>query len=169
MAIKKLSAVILVVACTSGFVTGCSTNVLEQMDANQPDPAALRLAQVAESVGKYANQLSDIEAAKYKKENPSAADPILTNIPPGMDKVVSLGGDWNGPLDQLINELASVSGYPAPKVRGVKPSGDVIVSVKTEYRPVIDILHDAATQAGSKASVVVKPNSRSIEIDYAKY
>lgn len=168
MAIKQIKKMT-VAAAISLVIAGCNTGILHQMDANQPDPAALRLSQVAESIGKYSNELADIEAAKYKKEHPGSNSPEIKDVPPGMDRVVSLGGDWNGPLDRLVTELASLSGYPAPKTYGTKPSGDVIVSVKTEYRPVIDILHDAATQAGSRASVTVKPNSKSIEIEYAKY
>jgi len=151
---------------TGVFISGCNTVPL---DINQPDPAAVRLAQVAESIQKHDNDLADIEAAKYVEINGRGIQPIDTSFTPTVEKVVSLGTAWHGPLDPLIDKLSVLAGLKSPRYLGVKPSSGVIVNVNTDYRRIIDMLHDAGTQAGSRAHVTLKVKERLIEVEYIPY
>lgn len=148
------------------LVSACSTTPLE---LNSPDPASVRLAQVAESIQKHDNDLADIEMARYIETNGSGPRAIDVSNLPALEKVVSLGAAWHGPIDQLVNKLSVLAGLNVPRYLGVKPSGDVIVNVHTDYRRIIDMLHDAGTQAGSRAKVTLKMKERLVEVEYIPY
>lgn len=148
------------------LVSACSTTPLE---LNSPDPASVRLAQVAESIQKHDNDLADIEMARYIETNGSGPRAIDVSNLPALEKVVSLGAAWHGPIDQLVNKLSVLAGLNAARYLGVKPSGDVIVNVNTDYRRIIDMLHDAGTQAGSRAKVTLKMKERLVEVEYIPY
>jgi len=161
-----MKKVLLIAAAT--LMVGCTTNITHQVNTNEPDPAVVRLTQVADSIQQQANELANIKAAEYAEKYPGKAYKGQYKVP-GMSRIVSLGGDWHGPLDEVVMKLSSLAGYGEPKILGKKPAGDVMVSIKSEYRPIIDILHDAGTQAGDKAIVTVRAKSQIIEIEYAKY
>jgi len=150
----------------SVLISACSTIPL---DVHEPDPASVRLAQVAESIQKHDNDLADIEMARYIEANGSGPKVIDVSGLPSLEKVVSLGAAWHGPIDQLINKLSVLAGLNATRYLGVKPSGDVIVNVGTDYRRIIDMLHDAGTQAGSRAKVTLKMKERLVEVEYIPY
>tara|TARA_R110002073_G_scaffold336519_1_gene534645 strand:+ start:1856 stop:2350 length:495 start_codon:yes stop_codon:yes gene_type:complete len=148
------------------LVSACTTNPL---NLNLPDPASVRLAQVAESIQKHDNDLADIEMARYIETNGIAPRAIDVSSLPALEKVVSLGAAWHGPIDKLINKLSVLGGLSSPRYLGVKPSGDVIVNVNTDYRRIIDMLHDAGTQAGSRAKITLKMKERLVEVEYIPY
>jgi len=141
----------------------------KKLDINEPDPASVRLAQVAESIQMHDNDLNDIEMARYVEVNGKGPIPIDTTYLPSVNKVVSLGAAWHGPLDKLVDKLSVLAGLNKPRYLGVKPSSDVIVNVNTDYRPIIDMLRDAGTQAGSRALVGLKVKDKLIEIEYIPY
>lgn len=148
------------------ILTGCSTT---RLDINDPDPAVMRLAQVAEDIQRHDNDLVDIEMARYIKR--FGAKPKINNadLIPSLQKVVSLGESWSGPIDKLIIKISTIAGLQPPQFNGVKPSGDVIVNVNTDYRPLIDMLQDAGVQAGSRAKVVVLAKDQRIVTTYVPY
>lgn len=157
---------LIIIAAGISLISACSTT---PFDINEPDPAAMRIAQVAESIQKHSNDLADIEAARYVEANGHGIQYIDVSQIPSLSKVVSLGSAWQGPIDKLIDKLSVIAKLNSPRYMGVKPSGDVIVNVDTDYRPVIDMLHDAGTQAGSRAKVTLKMKERLIEVEYIPY
>lgn len=147
-------------------MVGCST---VSLDVNEPDPASVRLAQVAESIQGHSNDLAAIEMARYVEENGSAPRSVDISRLPSLENVVSLGAAWHGPIDKLIDKLSLLGGLNPPRYLGVKPSGDVIVNVDTDYRRIFDMLLDAGTQSGSRANVTLKIKERLIEVEYIPY
>lgn len=157
---------LILIAGGSIGLSACSSSPLR---VNEPDPAAMRLAQVAESIQAHDNDLADIEMARYVRDNGKGPDAIDVSMVPSLEKVVSLGAAWHGPIDKLVDKLSVLAGLNPPRYLGVKPSGDVIVNVNTDYRPIIDMLHDAGTQAGSRANLTLKAKERLIEVEYVPY
>lgn len=156
-----------IILLTCGFsVAGCSTT---QLDVNQPDPASVRLAQVAESIQKNDNDLADIESARYVETHGTGPKAIDVSQLPTLEKVVSLGTAWHGPIEPLVNKLSVLAGLNPPRILGVKPSADVVVNVNTDYRRIIDMFHDAGTQAGSRAKLTLKMKERLVELEYIPY
>lgn len=145
---------------------GCSSTPLQ---VNEPDPAVVRLAQVAESIQKHDRDLNDIEAARYVEVHGKSIDKVDLKYFPSLQKVESLGSAWNGPVDKLIIKLSVLGGLNPPRFVNIKPAGDVIVSVNTDYRRIIDMISDAGAQAGSRANISLKAKERLIEVEYIPY
>src|SRR5690554_1977022 len=91
-----------------GLLTGCA---LKPIEVREPDPAIVRMAQVAESIQKHANDLAAIEAAKYREVHGKDLKSIDPELIPTMMKVESLGHNYHGPLDRLVDKLAYLAGY----------------------------------------------------------
>lgn len=156
------------VALLSAVVLGgCASN--PSFDKNNPDPAMLRLAQVAEDIQRSSNQLAALEAAKYRETEGGSPQPIDVELLSGLEKVVSLGASWNGPIDKLLDKLSYLAGLNPPRYLNVKPAGDVIVNVDTDYRRIIDILQDVGAQAGQRAVITLKARERVLIVEYKTY
>ncbi len=128
------------------------------------DDASVKLAEAASSVNDTLVELARIEAAStpaYRKNLPS---PDL----PGMSDLVSV--DWSGPIGQLVERLATASGYKV-RVLGTPPAIPVFVSVTATNVPLGSVLRDLDFQAGKKAHIIAYPNpdprKRVIELRYA--
>jgi len=147
---------------------GCATvspGSVQELAVPQQDPAYLHLTQSAGAIQDAANRLADVEQARYRDSTGGEAYRVDKDLIPDLEKHVSLGAAWHGPVDKLVDRLAAQVGYSAHEI-GVKPSGGVIVNIDTDYRSVLDILHDAGTQAGSRAKITVKAKSKVLEVEY---
>lgn len=104
-------------------------------------------------------------------ETAQAAHPLPTLDPPpspssyGMGELTTL--DWSGPVEPLIRQVAMVSNYRT-RVLGTPPAIPVIVTVFQKNVMLGDVLRDIGYQCGRRASIVVYPESRVIELRYAK-
>lgn len=104
-------------------------------------------------------------------ETAQAAHPAPNLTPPPSPASYGMGGtttvDWSGPVEPLVRQLAKASNYRV-RVLGTSPAIPVIVTVNTKNAMLGDILRDVGYQCGERASVVVFPNSRVVELRYAK-
>jgi defect-in-organelle-trafficking protein DotD len=104
-------------------------------------------------------------------ETAQAAHPISSLEPPpnpasyGMAGLTSI--DWSGPIEPLVRQIAKAASYQM-RVLGVPPAIPVLVTVYDKNRMLADVLRDVAYQCGRRATVVVYPESRVIELRYAK-
>lgn len=89
---------------------------------------------------------------------------ILVTPQGGMSGLASI--DWSGPIEPLLEKLANMTRYRV-KVFGPMPHIPVIVSISCRERMIADILKDAGLQAGKRATIVVYPSSRIIELRYS--
>jgi defect-in-organelle-trafficking protein DotD len=120
-----------------------------------------RLAEAAHSIE---SSLRTLAAAQYPQAMDNAINTSALETTEG-----GLGGktniDWAGPIEPLLDKVAKLSTYRI-KVLGAPPSIPVIVSMTAQQRSLADILKDAGLQAGKRASLVVYPGSRIIELRY---
>jgi defect-in-organelle-trafficking protein DotD len=104
-------------------------------------------------------------------ETTQAAHPTPNLTPPPSPASYGMGGmtsiDWSGPIEPLVQQLAKASNYRL-RVLGRTPAIPVIVTVNTKNAMLGDILRDVGYQCGERAALVVFPNSRVIELRYAK-
>lgn len=104
-------------------------------------------------------------------ETAQAAHPIPKLAPPpapatyGMGMATSI--DWSGPVEPLLRQVAQSSDYRL-RTLGSPPAIPVIVTVYAKNEMLGDILRNIGYQCGRRASVVVFPESRVIELRYAK-
>lgn len=82
----------------------------------------------------------------------------------GMKELASL--DWSGPIGPAVEQITESSHYRL-RVLGHPPSVPIIVTVIAKNVPLGTLLRDIAFQAGHKASVIVYPSRRVIELRYA--
>ena len=138
------------------------------MHVKEADPSVEALAVSAMNVQRQYADLVAMESSLFKRDNKGTTVGFDPKLVPGMQRVISLGKDWNGPVEPLIAEIAGLSNYTLRPI-GKKPAGDVLVSVDTNYRRIIDILSDAGAQAGSRAVIRVLAKDRVIEVEYVKF
>ncbi len=104
-------------------------------------------------------------------ETEQAAHPGLNYEPPPSPASYGMGGlttiDWSGPVEPLLKQIANASNYRL-RTLGTPPAIPVLVTVNAKNVMLGDILRDTGYQCGKRASVLVFPNSRVIELRYAK-
>jgi defect-in-organelle-trafficking protein DotD len=104
-------------------------------------------------------------------ETAQAAHPLPTLTPPPSPASYGMGGlttiDWSGPVQPLLKQIANAANYRL-RVLGTAPAIPVIVTIYSKNVMLGDALRDVGFQCGRRASVVVYPESRVIELRYAK-
>jgi defect-in-organelle-trafficking protein DotD len=104
-------------------------------------------------------------------ETAQAAHPLPNLAPPPDPATYGMAGlstvDWSGPVEPLLKQIAFASNYRV-RVLGTPPAIPVIVTMYSKNVMLGDILRDVGYQCGRRATVVVYPSSRTIELRYAK-
>lgn len=104
-------------------------------------------------------------------ETAQASHPLPDLAPPPSPASYGMGGlttiDWSGPVEPLVQQIARASNYRV-RVLGTEPAIPVIVTVYQKNAILGDVLRDVGYQCGRRASVTVFPESRVIELRYAK-
>src|SRR3990167_7693467 len=137
--------------------------------ANPPAPRPTYLGKTESSLAEasYAVSNSIVDLA----ETEQAANPDVELRQPPSQASYGMGGlstiDWSGPVEPLIKQIANASRYGV-RVLGTKPAIPVLVTVNAKNAMLGDILRDVGYQCGKRASVVLFPGSRVIELRYAK-
>lgn len=130
--------------------------------SNQMDSTDTSLAQASYSVSRSLVSLS---------ETAQAAHPLPKLDPPPSPDTYGMGGltsvEWSGPVEPLLRQIAQAANYRV-RVLGTEPGIPVMVSVTDKNMMLADILRDVGYQTGRRAAVVVYPESRVIELRYAK-
>lgn len=104
-------------------------------------------------------------------ETAEASHPLPPAEAPPNPASYGMGGlttvDWSGPVEPLVKQIARASDYRVV-VLGTSPAIPVLVTVYTKNAMLGDILHDIGYQCGRRASIMVYPCNRLIELRYAK-
>jgi defect-in-organelle-trafficking protein DotD len=104
-------------------------------------------------------------------ETAQAAHPTAPAVPAPSPASYGMGGitsvDWSGPVEPLVKQIARASNYRV-RVLGREPAIPVLVTVNTRNAMLGDILRDVGYQCGERATVLIFPESRVIELRYAK-
>lgn len=104
-------------------------------------------------------------------ETAQAAHPLPTLAPPASPATYGMAGlttvDWSGPIEPLLKQIARAANYRFRSL-GTAPAIPVIVTLYEKNAMLGDVLRDAGYQCGRRAAVVVYPDSRVIELRYAK-
>lgn len=136
--------------------------------APKPPPGYnINKTQASLAEASYAVSRSMVDLA----ETAQAAHPLPDLAPPPSPATYGMGGltsvDWSGPIEPLVRQIARAANYRV-RVLGTCPAIPVLVTVYEKNAMLGDILRDVGYQGGRRAAVVVFPESRVIEIRYAK-
>lgn len=152
----KLASVV-IISCLA--LSSCATS---QEKPPYRSGADTSLAEASYSVSRSISSLSEIAQA-------SRPLPTLESPPNpasyGMGELTSV--DWSGPVEPLLRQLANAANYRL-RVLGNKPAIPLLVSVYDKNMMLADIVRDVGYQCGRRANVIVFPDSRVIELRYAK-
>ncbi len=129
---------------------------------NPQTSADVALAEASYSVSRSIVNLSEI--AQSARPLP-AIDPPPNPASYGMGGITSI--DWSGPVEQLVKQLTDASNYRL-RILGAKPAIPVLVTVYAKNIVVADALRDVGYQCGRRANIVIFPDSRVVELRYAK-
>jgi defect-in-organelle-trafficking protein DotD len=120
------------------------------------------LSEASYAVSKSIVNLAEVAQASHPLP---AVDPQPNPASFGMGQVISI--DWSGPVEPLIRQLAYASNYRL-RVLGSHPGIPVLVTVAAKNSLLADVVRDVGFQCGRRATVVVYPDSRVIELRYSK-
>jgi defect-in-organelle-trafficking protein DotD len=154
MNIKRLSITFLFLA-----LGACATSPPQ---TSAPSTTDVALAEASYSVSRSIVNLSEV--AQASRPLPTV-DPPPTPDSYGMGQLTSV--DWSGPVEPLIRQLADAANYRI-RVLGYPPAIPVLVTVYAKNSMLADIIRDVGYQCGRRANVVVFPDSRVVELRYAK-
>jgi len=142
------------------MLTACAQYKVDQQLVAEPDPVALRLAAAVDRASTALQTLASVEQAR----NPGVSIQTAPSAPQELRQAVSV--DWVGPVESLARSLAERAGYQL-QVNGDRPPIPVVVSVQAREKSVIEVLRDLGLQIGRRAEIVVDPDRRIVELNYA--
>ena len=104
-------------------------------------------------------------------ETAQAAHPLPSLAPPPSPATYGMAGlttvDWSGPVEPLVKQIAYAANYRV-RVLGTQPAIPLLVTVYAKNTMLGDILRDVGYQCGRRGTVTIFPESRVIELRYAK-
>lgn len=104
-------------------------------------------------------------------ETAQAAHPLPPLAPPPAPGTYGMSGltavDWSGPVGPLVRQIAKAADYRV-RVIGRPPAIPVLITIYEKNAMLGDILRDIGYQCGERATLVIYPDSRVIELRYAK-
>lgn len=133
---------------------------VDQQLVAAPDPVGLRLASAVDKASAALQTLAAVEQAR----NPGVAIQSVPYAPQELRRSISV--DWVGPIEPITRTLADRAGYEL-RINGDLPPAPVVVNVQAKQKSVIEVLRDVGLQAGLRANVVVDPDQRIVELNYA--
>jgi len=142
------------------LLTGCAQYKVDQQLVAEPDPVALRLSMAVDKASAALQTLASVEQAR----NPGVSLQMPPSAPVELRRIVSV--DWTGPIEPIAKSLADRANYQV-QINGDKPPVPLVVSVMAREKSVIEVLRDIGLQAGQRADVVVDPDRRLVELNYA--
>ena len=143
------------------LLIGCATK--KQTD-NRDEYIKTRnsLAEASYSVSRSMVDLAEVA---------QSAHPISHVESPPNPATYGMGGtttiDWSGPVEPLLRQIARAADYSV-RVLGTPPAIPVIITIYQKNVKLGDALRDVGYQCGRRATVVIFPESRVIELRYAK-
>ena len=145
-------------------LSSCATPMQKRPPVNTPsDDAGIKIAEAATSISD-----SMIEMAKVEKVLlPNDADNSI-NIPNTTALQTKASIDWVGPIEELLQRIATASHYRL-RVLGQKPAVPILINTNHKEQSLAEILRNIDYQAGNRASIHVYPKTQVIELRYVKF
>lgn len=131
--------------------------------AESTDPAAIALARAVDEVQRSWNQLAMLERARDPSLGGRLDDLDVKRYPELGRKVYF---PWDADLRSAVEAIGGFLEYEVVAV-GRPPVNPIVVHSPGHVpMPIGDILRDLSAQAGRRATVVLKPNWKRIEVVY---
>lgn len=142
------------------LLSGCVGAKVDRQLVATPDPVGLRLAAAVDRASSALQTLASVEQAR----NPGVDIQAAPYAPQELRRTVTV--DWVGPIEPITRKLADRAGYQT-QINGDTPPAPVVVSLRAKQKSVVEVLRDVGLQAGTRANIVVDPERRIVELNYA--
>lgn len=147
-------------------VTGCSV-VRKQINDKDYTPSNPQTKMAEEQLIETANSID--QSLQTLAASQAVTPPPVINIAPLTTPEGGMGGtadiDWTGPIGPLLTKIADMTNYRL-KTLGNEPAIPIIVTITAKNAIVAEILQNGSLQAGKRASIMVFPSSKVIELRY---
>jgi len=146
------------------LIAGCAS-----VDTREEVPPIKEIdSAIAEAVTVSANAnraIAEVEVATAApvRAGPAAQVPATVILPPEATQPVTV--DWQGPVETLVQDLASRAGY-AFSVTGRAPANQKMISIVANEEPLFGVIRRAGAMAHGYADIAFNPSARTIEIRY---
>jgi len=151
-------------ACALGLLSACAAQPRVE-PASLPDPLTAEIEAHAEHVRVAWSGL--LAQSAVNRGGPSVQVPPATfpleRMPADLQVAVEI--DWHGELEPALDALAVFVGWEFLVV-GVRPPQPIIVLLSSAGDSAGHLLRSLGQQAGSRANVIVRVPTRSIELVY---
>lgn len=146
-------------------IMGCSTSKKKNavMLDSSDDESFHSLVNTTRDIQRRWGVTSRLSSIKYRDEK-QVLD--IRRLDPSLSRVLAFPGGYQGDLENLAREMASLSGYDYFKAAGRKPVRGIPIVFDEDYRTIGEYLYDAGVQAGSRATVVMDMKSKTIQVIY---
>ena len=155
-----LAACLTLAACDTLGLGQSFDTVREPQVVAESDKVSLMLAEAAT---KSSNALQTLAAIEQEKSPAVAVQPIH-NAPQNLMRAMTVS--WIGPPEPILRKLADRASYSFITI-GNPPPVPLIVQVREDNRPVIDLLRTIGLQLGQRADVSVDSEREIVELHYA--
>ena len=140
----------------------CATVQNKKPPVNQASTdASVKLAEAATSVSHSLLELAQIESSV----NPVKSKPLVSESVYNLQNRASV--DWSGPVQPLVTNIAKAAHYRV-RVLGHAPAIPILINLTEKDQTLATLLRNIDYQAGKKANIKIYPNTKMIELRYAK-
>lgn len=133
-------------------------------DVNEPlietNCVETQLIKTAKSIER---SLGVLAAAQQADDPPILSTGPLVTPEGGMGHTMDI--DWTGPIGPLVERIARMTNYRV-KFLGCEPAIPIVVSITGRRLVIAEVLQNVSFQAVKRASVLVFPSNRVIEVRY---
>lgn len=153
-----MSALVAVGACSMGS---------EQAEDNTQSLLNDRLVEAIERSSSANRAIAETEVATAAPDRPGPGANVPPNVTLPPEAVQPVTVDWQGPIDELLEDMAERAGYSF-SVDGNPPTNMMMVNLRAEEEPLFGVVRRAGNQVHGYADIAFNPSARSIEIRYGR-
>ena len=149
----------IIIVFVTVLLSACATH--HPLQPTQPDDkASVMLAESANSVSRTL-----VELARIEKAVAPSGKVLLDPYPLDLKGTASV--NWSGPIEPMLRRLANQTHFNL-RVLGKSPQVPIIVTVSTYNAPLGSIFRDLDFQVGHRAEIMVFPETKTVELRYAR-
>jgi len=160
--VNRFTCVLCLVMAT--VTTGCASKQQKAvMLENANDESFQNLVNSTRDIQRRWGVTSRLSSIKFKEKKQTLD---VRRLDSSLSRVLAFPGGYANDIENLVLQLASLSGYDYLKPAGNKPVRGIPVTFGEEYRTIGEYLYDAGVQAGSRGTVIMDMKNKTLQIIY---
>ena len=163
-----------IITAVSLGLSGCASKNNSVVVPNSTNYAAMSQAQINNQVqtsltnaaSQTQSSLAELSAIEKMRFQTDDTLPLSNVNDPALNQLITI--KWYGPIEPLLAQVASISGYQF-ETFGKAPFSPILINIDDTSNPesAISILRNADVQAGLNAQILIFPAQKIISLRYA--